>query len=111
MTEINLGRVTLPKDHLLVKEIPPEQASPGGIIIPDASQKDRAVATVVKLGKMKGEPFTPSDNPVSEMKPGDEVLTSKYAMLSAIAYELGEGLHIISIDDVLCVIKPEKKIK
>lgn len=103
--KIDLDRVILPHGRLLVREIAPETASPGGIIIPDISRQDRRIATVVKLGRTHGEPFAPEHSLVDV---GDEVLVSRVAMSSQVAYELGDGLHIIDVRDILAVVKPTK---
>ena len=107
-TKINLKRVILPPGRLLIREVPPETLSPGGIILPDATRGKRAIATIVKMGKAP-IPGSVSDIGIhDDLKVGDEIIVGKYSMDETCGEEFGEGLHTANESDVLAIVKPEK---
>jgi chaperonin GroES len=91
-------------DRVLVKRVPFETESKGGIIIPDNAKEKPFEGTVVAVGGGK----ILEDGSVREpaVKPGDRILFGKYA-----GTELkvdGEEMSFIREDDILAVIVEEE---
>ena len=89
------------QDRLLVKRIDEEEATKGGIIIPDTAKEKPSEGKVMAVGKGKvGDDgkLTPLD-----VKKGDRVLFSKYSGTEVTS--AGDECLIIREDDVLGVMK------
>ncbi len=88
-------------DRILVKRVPEEEKTKGGIIIPDSAKEKPAEGIVVTVGNGK---FDDSGNRVAlEIKEGDKVLFSKYGG-TEVKIE-GEDYLIMREDDVLGIIE------
>ncbi len=88
-------------DRILVKRVPEEEKTKGGIIIPDSAKEKPAEGIVVTVGNGK---FDDSGNRVAlEIKEGDKVLFSKYGGTD-VKIE-GEDYLIMREDDVLGIIE------
>ena len=92
-------------DRILVKLLEREAKSPGGIILPDAAQEKPQEGKVVAVGK--GRLLEDGTVKPLEVKVGDTVLFAKYSG-SEVSQEEKEFL-ILREDDVLAVVKQEKK--
>jgi len=102
MTDIDPSRVLVCGDRLLVKVHPPETVTAGGIVVPDTSQQDRCIATIIGLGlDVKSE----------QLRVGQEIVAGRYALRGSEMQELGKRFAILQEKDVLCVIQPEAKGK
>ncbi len=78
-------------DNVIVKRAAEEEASEGGIIIPDAAKEKPQQGTVMAAG-----------DDCEAIKPGDIVLFSKYA---GSEINLGEGeFLLISEDDIQVIL-------
>jgi len=107
-TKIDLKRVILPPGRLLVREVPAEKMSPGGIILTTDSRAKRCIAVVVLMG---AEPVSGSLRDAGIRKHlavGDEIIVGKFAMQESAGDELGDGLHITDETEVLVIVKPKK---
>jgi len=101
---VDLDRVRIPNPALLVHRARPEEVTEGGIVIPQASQEKRMVATVIKIG----EAVKLSDvNP--EIQVGDQVVCGRYSLESGECHEeIGADIHLVDWPDgVRLVIKPK----
>jgi len=88
-------------DRILVKRVPEEEKTKGGIIIPDSAKEKPAEGIVVTVGNGK---FDDSGNRVAlEIKESDKVLFSKYGG-TEVKIE-GEDYLIMREDDVLGIIE------
>ncbi len=88
-------------DRILVKRVPEEDKTKGGIIIPDSAKEKPAEGIAVTVGNGK---FDDSGNRVAlEIKEGDKVLFSKYGGTD-VKIE-GEDYLIMREDDVLGIIE------
>ena len=107
--KIDLDRVTICGTRLLVRVLDPHDVSPGGIIIPDASQKERCVAEIVKRGSVGDfAEVVPGEWP-AYFQVGHHVIVGRYALRGEQEMqEFGKGLRIIESKDVLAVIRPEE---
>lgn len=92
-------------DRILVKLLGREEKSAGGIILPDTAQEKPQEGKVVAVGK--GRLLEDGTVKPLEVKVGDTVLFAKYSG-SEISHQEKEFL-ILREDDVLAVVKEEKK--
>ena len=100
--ELDLRRVLIPRDLLLVRELLPEETTTGGLFLPDLAQRKRSAAQVVQLGPSALKTLQ------VELEVGDHVIVSLLAMTQAPAEELGDPqLRILKAGDVLAVLKAE----
>lgn len=107
-TKIDLKRVILPPGRLLIREVPPETVSPGGIILTTDSRAKRCIAVVVLMG---AEPIAGGLRDAGihkHLAVGDEIIVGKFAMQESAGEELGEGLHTTDETEVLVIVKPKK---
>ena len=81
--------------RILIQEIPDDEISPGGIIIPDTAKEKPTRGRVVALGTGGEEDFIVNE--------GDEILFSKYVG-SEIKME-GEKFLIIREDEIFGVLE------
>ncbi len=87
-------------DRIVVKRIPEETKTAGGILIPDNAKEKPAEGSVMAVGSGK----VLSDGKVKplDVKVGDKILFSKY---SGTEIKVSGEEHIIMReDDVLCII-------
>lgn len=88
------------QDRVLVKPIPTEEKTKGGVILPDTAKEKPQKGEVISTGKGK---LTDEGKRVEmEVKPGDKVLFGKYAG-TEIKYE-GEKYLIIKQSEILAKI-------
>ena len=80
-------------DRLLVKRLPEEATTAGGLIIPDNARERPLQAIVVAVG----------DGVTSDVKPGDRVVHARYAGDKVRALE--DGHLLIREEDVLGVVE------
>ena len=92
-------------DRILVKLLELEEKSAGGIILPDTAQEKPQEGKVVAVGK--GRLLEDGTVKPLEVKVGDTILFAKYSG-SEVAHQEKEFL-ILREDDVLAVVKEEKK--
>jgi chaperonin GroES len=87
-------------DRIVVKRLPQEEKTKGGLIIPDTAKEKPLEGTVVAVGNgklLKNGKLRPLS-----VKPGDRVLIGKY---SGTEVKLDGDEHLIlSEDDVLAVL-------
>lgn len=88
-------------DRILVKPLPAEEKTKGGIIIPDTAKERPQEGEVVAVGK--GRPAGDKTTPL-EVKKGDRVLYSKYAGTEVRGKD-GQEYLIMKEDDILAIIK------
>ncbi len=87
-------------DRIIVKRLPEEEKTPGGIIIPDTAKEKPQRGKVLFTGK--GRVTDEGKNLPLEVKPGDEILFGKY---SGTEFKLGsEELLMMSEGDIYGVI-------
>ena len=88
-------------DRVLVQAIEEKEQIRGGIVIPDAAKEKPQQSKVVAVGPGKVD-----DNgkriPITDVKVGDIVLTSKYGGTD-VKYE-EEEYKILSVSDILAII-------
>jgi len=77
--------------RLHVRQIEPLKTTKGGILLPESALDDRQQFRVLGIGSK-----------VSEIVPGDAVLTNTYRANSA---ELPDGTVILDLDQVVAVIR------
>jgi chaperonin GroES len=87
-------------DRIVVKRIPEEEKSLGGIIIPDNAKEKQAEGLVVSVGN--GKVLEDGTLRPLDMKAGDRVLFGKYT--GAEIKLDGEDLLVLREDDVLGVV-------
>lgn len=87
-------------DRIVVKRIPEEEKSLGGIIIPDNAKEKQAEGLVVSVGN--GKLLEDGTLRPLDMKAGDRVLFGKYA--GAEIKIDGQDLLVLREDDVLGVV-------
>jgi chaperonin GroES len=87
-------------DRIVVKRIPEEEKSLGGIIIPDNAKEKQAEGLVVSVGN--GKVLEDGTLRPLDMKAGDRVLFGKYT--GAEIKLDGEELLVLREDDVLGVV-------
>ncbi len=88
-------------DRILVKRVPEEEKTKGGIIIPDTAKEKPAEGKVVAVGN--GQIGPDGERIPVDMKKGDRILFGKYSG-QEIKVE-GEEYLIMREDDVLCIIE------
>lgn len=89
-------------DHIIVKPMPAEELSKGGIIIPDTASKERPErGEVVSVGP--GRVLDNGSRTSMEVKPGDQVVFKKYAP-DEVKVE-GQEFLVITMSDVMAVIE------
>ena len=87
-------------DRILVKPMPQEEKTKGGIILPDTAKEKPMKGEVISVGKGK---LTDDGSRVEmEVKPGDMVLYGKYSG-TEIKYE-GEEFLFMRQGDVLAIV-------
>jgi len=91
----NKLRITPLHDRVIIKPVPAEEKTAGGIIIPDTAKEKPQRGTVVAAGPGK------KDEPVT-VKVGDTVLYSKYAG-TEIQID-AEELLIMRENDILAIV-------
>ena len=88
-------------DRVLVEPVEDKEVSKGGIIIPDTAKEKPQEAKIIALGTGKKD----DDGkivPITEVKVGDVVLTSKYGGTEV---KLDDKQYkILSISDILAVV-------
>jgi chaperonin GroES len=87
-------------DRMIVKRLPEEQQTKGGLVIPDTAKEKPQQGKVIAVGAGKREDgkVTPLD-----VKPGDTVLFAKYA---GTEIKLDDAEHLIlREDDVLGIVE------
>lgn len=89
-------------DRVIIKRIPEEQKSKGGIIIPDTAKEKPLEGRVVATGP--GRSLDNGKIRPMVVRPGDRVLFVKYAG-SELNIE-GEELLMLREEDVLGVVEP-----
>jgi chaperonin GroES len=89
------------QDRIIVKRIEEEEATAGGIIIPDTAKEKPQEGKVVAVGK--GKVLEDGKIQKLDVKKGDRVLFSKYAG-TEITLE-GEERLILREDDVLGIVQ------
>ena len=109
--KVDLNRVVIPEDRLLVREANPETRTAGGIVLPEAAQHERFAAEVIKLGVgLQGDAKSDRLAAANLPQPGDTVVCYRYALKGAEAHtELGPRFHIVRWpEDVVYVVKKEQ---
>jgi chaperonin GroES len=84
-------------DYVLVEVDEPEEKSRGGILLPEKSQEEKRVGTVLDVGIGK-----PSDNGTRtsiDLKAGQKVVFNKFS-----GQELGDRLLLIKDEGIIAVI-------
>ena len=92
-------------DRIIVKPLPAEEITKGGIVLPDTAKEKPQEGEILAAGKGK----ITDDGKVQalEVKVGDRVLYAKY---SGTEFKLdGEEVLIIREEDVLAIVKSSKK--
>ena len=88
-------------DRVIVKRMPEERTSPGGIVIPDSAAEKPIQGEVVAVGN--GKVLDNGEVRPLEVKVGDKVLFSKYGG-TEVKIE-GEDLLVLREDDITGVIE------
>lgn len=88
-------------DRVVVKPLPAEEKTKGGIVIPETAKEKPQQGEVIAVGsgRRAGEKVTPL-----EVKKGDKVLYGKYSG-TEIEGEEGQDYLVLREDDILAVIK------
>lgn len=100
----DLDKVRLPRPlpepvpRLLVRCLPPEEVSAGGLVIPDVAKKERLAAEVLIVG---------DGVPPDWITKGAIVQISAYGKLAI--NELGDGICTVSANDVLLILSEPKE--
>ncbi len=89
------------QDHVIVKRIPEEEKSKGGIIIPDTAKEKPLEGMVVAVGN--GKALDNGKVRPLDIKAGDRVLFIKYAG-NEVKID-GQELLMLREDDILGVIE------
>jgi chaperonin GroES len=85
-------------DRVLVKRLEDQEATPAGIIIPDAAKEKAQTGSVVAVGTGRRDK---DGNPIAlEVKTGDVIYFGKYA-----GTEAGEDHLIIKEDEILGIVE------
>ncbi|MEM1308562.1 MAG: co-chaperone GroES [Cyanobacteria bacterium P01_D01_bin.71] len=74
---LSASKLTPLGDRVLVKVSESEEATAGGILLPDTAKEKPQVGEIVAVGP--GKPNDDGSRQAPELKPGDKVLYSKYA--------------------------------
>jgi len=84
-------------DRVVIKPIPKEEVSKGGIILPDTAKEKPQEGEIIAVGP--GKLFEDGERKAMEVKKGDRVIYSKYA---GTEFKLdGEELVIMREGDIL----------
>lgn len=104
-TAIEAGLTLRPLgDKLLVRPLPLETVSKGGIMIPDSAERKPMFGVVVAAGPGRaGEAGQVLPMPVS---PGQRVMYNRFAGVSTRTME-DEALIVMCVDDVLAILDPD----
>lgn len=87
-------------DRIIVKRLPEEEKTTGGIIIPDTAKEKPQRGKVVSIGQ--GRTTDEGKRLPLEVKPGDEVLFGKY---SGTEFKMdGEELLMMREEDIYGVV-------
>ena len=87
-------------DRVIIRPIPSEEKTKGGVILPETAKEKPMKGEVVAVGKGR---YTEEGQLIEmEVKPGDTVLYGKYAG-TEIKYE-GEELLIAKQSEILAII-------
>jgi len=88
------------QDRIIVRRLPEEEKTSGGIIIPDTAKEKPQRGKVVSTGQ--GKVLDDGKRVPLEVKPGDEVLFGKY---SGTEFKVGtEELLMMREDDIYGVV-------
>jgi len=87
-------------ERILVKALPQEEKTKGGVIIPDTAKEKPQKGEVIAVGK--GKLMDDGNRIKMEVKPGDMVLYGKYSG-TEIKYE-GEEFIFMKESEVLAII-------
>ncbi len=87
-------------DRVVVKRLPQETTSPGGIVIPDKAAEKPSMGEVIAIGT--GKVLDNGENRPLDVKVGDKVLFGKYSG-SEVKID-GEDFLVMREDDLLGVI-------
>jgi chaperonin GroES len=89
------------QDRLVVKRLPEEEVTKGGIIIPDSAKEKPVQGQVVAVGN--GKVLENGKVRALDVKPGDRVMFGKYA---GSEIKIGDEEHLIlREDEILGVIE------
>jgi chaperonin GroES len=87
-------------DRVIIKPIPSEEKTRGGVILPDTAKEKPQEGEIIAVGKGK---YTDDGKFIEmEVKPGDKVLYGKYAG-TEIKYE-GDEYLIVKQSEILAII-------
>jgi chaperonin GroES len=87
-------------DRVIIKPIPSEEKTRGGVILPDTAKEKPQKGEIIAVGKGK---YTDDGKFIEmEVKPGDKVLYGKYAG-TEIKYE-GDEYLIVKQSEILAII-------
>lgn len=89
-------------DRLLVRRIPKERTSGGGIVLPDNATEKPNFGEVLEVGPGKADKHGKIHQPLS-VKKGDKILFGKYAGTEIKVHD--EDLIVMREDDVLGIIE------
>jgi chaperonin GroES len=98
--DTSVAKIRPVADRVVVKPLPKEEMSKGGIIIPDTAKEKPQEGTVVAVGA--GKLLDNGDRAAMELKVGDRVLFAKYGG-TEFKFE-GEDLLVLRESDVLAVL-------
>jgi len=88
-------------DRVLVKPLPQEEITKGGIVLPDTAKEKPQQGEVLAVGT--GRKTDKGETIALDVKPGDRVLYGKYSG-TEIKYE-GEDYLIIAEKEILAIMK------
>jgi chaperonin GroES len=88
-------------DRVVIRRLPEELKTPGGIVIPDSAAEKPMQGEVVAVGT--GKRLDNGDTQSPDVKEGDKVLFGKYAGTEVKLN--GEEVIIMREDDILAVIE------
>lgn len=100
MTTKTKVKITPIGDRLLVKPVPSEEVSKGGVILPDSAQEKPQQGEVIAAGS--GRYLDNGQKVPLEVKAGDKILYGKYSG-SEIKYE-GDEYLILKENEVLAIL-------
>lgn len=93
-------------DRIIVKSLEAEEKTKGGIVLPDTAKEKPQEGKIVAVGK--GKVLDNGQVQAPEVKVGDRVLYGKYSG-TEITTSDGEELLIMKEEDILAIVKIEKK--
>ena len=95
-------QVILMRGRVLVQPVEADDATPGGIVLPDAAKEKPLEGEVIAVGR--GKHLLPSGKRYApEMSVGDRVLYGRYAGGTEIKVD-DETMTIMDQDDILAVV-------